>query len=157
MRISDTHIQETLSDNNIMAYDAYKILDNGFGKYKYKLIVKYRKVRPIDKSHAFEDTCTTFLVFFNTDNVSRKLFNAFLESGIDIYNLKKIHSKKESPFELLRCVYDDQILTSKYDALTNYIKDVFKNENPDVFSLLWSVRINIGEYQACKTTFSFKV
>lgn len=152
MKITDSELSRTLEMDNPLLYEPDVILDNGFGNYTHKLIIAYFG----------NDYNTRFRILFNPENMSIKLHNAFLQAGIDPYNINQcnfpIHNETNN-FELIKCVYydfDEETDKKKYNGIKDYVNSIKKPYNPDI-EIIYGIKINKGEYSANRGTYSVKV
>lgn len=147
MKLSETQISETLELYNPLLYDTSSILDNGYGKYTHKVIITY-----ISTDDSF-NALRIFRILFNVDTMSRKLHNAFMQAGIDLYDEKLDNGIYA--FKTITCVYYDSYTNAvvpvsnqeKYNGIKEYVNGISKNTN---IYTIYSIQINKGEYSAEK-------
>ena len=157
MKLTETKISETLELNTPLLYDNRSIIDNGYGKYTHKLLFCYYTETRVH---------TTFRILFNPETISRGLYDAFMQAGIeliDLYdNTRIINKYRTHQFELVKSVYYDfdnsnygiREFNERYNGIKKYINAISKNT--DIYTII-SVKINKGEYTASKGFYSTNV
>lgn len=155
MKLTESELSETLGMDNPLLYEPNVILDNGYGNYTHKLIIKHFKMSQVGNVKQM-----LFRVLFNPETMSIKLNNAFLQAGIDPYNINQCNfSNETNNFELINCVYCDFDRDSdkeKYNGIKDYVNSIKKYDNPDI-EIIYGIKINKGEYSASRGTYSVKV
>ena len=145
MKITESGISETLEMDNSFCCQSDVILDNGYGGYTHKLIISY-----FGKGYHL-----SFRILFNPENMSIKLHNAFLQAGIDPYNINQRNVPNETNnFELIYCVYydfDKEVDKKKYNGIKDYVNSIKKPYNIDI-EIIYGIKINKGEYYANRGT-----
>ena len=150
MKITESGISETLEMDNTVCCQSDIILDNGYGGYTHKLIISYFG----------ENLQSHFRIMFNPETMSIKLHNAFLQAGIDPYNINHHNDPNETNnFELMKCVYydfDKETDKEKYNGIKDYVNSIKRHDNYDI-KIIYGIKINKGEYSANRGTYSVKV
>lgn len=149
MKLTETQLSKTLKMNDVLLYEPNVILDNGYGKYTHKLIIKY-----ITKDRTY----SSFFVLFNPDAMSAGLDNAFMESRIDLHDESEDVKNAEYTYET-NIYYDVSIRENDqehYLAFKEYVNRMNKDRNRDI-CFLYGIKINKGEYTASKGLYSTNV
>lgn len=149
MKLTETQISKTLKMDDILLYEPNVILDNGYGNYTHKLIIKY-----ITKDGIY----SSFRVLFNQNTMSAKLNDAFMKAKINPYG--EYPEDTNPTFELINCVYYDVNIKEcdqeHYEAFKDYVNCMNKNRDMDIW-FLYGIKINKGEYSANGGMYSTKV
>lgn len=153
MKITESGISETLEMKNTVCCQSDVILDNGYGGYTHKLIISYF-------GDNYQSHFSHFRILFNPENMSIKLHNAFLQAGIDPYNIKHHNVPNETNnFELIKCVYydfDKETDKEKYNGIKDYVNSIKRHDVPDI-EIIYGIKINTGVYSVNRGTYSVKV
>lgn len=149
MKLTETQLSKTLKMNDVLLYEPNLILDNGYGKYTHKLIIKY-----ITK----DLTYSSFFVLFNPNAMSAGLDNAFMESPIDLHDESKDVQNAGYTYET-NIYYDLSIRENDqehYGAFKEYVNRINKDGNRDIW-FIYGIKIIKGEYATNKGLYSTKM
>ena len=153
MKLSETQISETFELDDPLLYDTSAIVDNGYGKYTHKVIITH-----ISTGNSF-NALRIFRILFNIDTMSRKLHNAFMQAGIDLYDEKLDNGIciSHNAFETITCVYYDSDIhvnnQEKYNGIKEYVNGISKRS----IKTIYSIQINKGEYSAEKGLYQVNI